>query len=210
MSLFSSLSTDIEEGVFTPTPKDQQLEVWCDTVSIDRRAGIQVLTTPVSVGSRNMFKTQHTLQYGDVVLRIPESIVFHPKNAAAYFPAITTHLFATTRFLQKRRNNTRRSKLGEGEDIVCGFWNRFTNYRNRRRNLLVPTDSTTTMHDDAAEENSNDDDDEDAWRRVLAAYALASLASSATKNPWYDWIQQWHSEDPVHNFFLRRTRRSKS
>ena len=56
----SSFITDIEEGVLTPTPEDQQLEAWCDTVGIDRRAGIQVLTTPVSVGSRNMFTTQHT------------------------------------------------------------------------------------------------------------------------------------------------------
>ena len=66
------MSSDIEEGVFAPTPKDQQLEAWCDTVGIDWKAGIQVLTTPVSMGSRNMFTTQ---------LRIPEAIVFHPKNA---------------------------------------------------------------------------------------------------------------------------------
>ena len=66
------------------------------------------------------------------------------------------------------------------------------------------------MHDNAAEENTNDDDDEDAWQRVLTAYALTALAGSSTKNPWYDWIKQWHSADPVHYFFLLRTRRSKS
>ena len=133
---------------------DAKFHEWCESVGIVTPLA-KLETTDRSIAGRGVFATTN-IQKGDVVISIPESIVFHEYNAAGAFPTVASRLWK-----QKMRH---RDLVEDGRQR---WWHRFSLPRRRLASHLYEfTDSS------------------DLWQGTLTSFSLACLDTNHPWRDW--------------------------
>jgi SET domain len=138
---------------------DAQFHIWCDSVGIATPLA-RLETTPRSVAGRGVFASQN-IEKGDVVMSIPENVVFNEYNAAVAFPKL-----ASTLWKQKVRYKN-------VEDGNRRWWHRFSIPRRQ----LARRDFEFT-------------DSSDLWQATLTAFSLACIKTNHPWNGWISQWQR--------------------
>jgi SET domain len=167
---------------------DAKFHLWCDSVGIETPLA-RLETTDRSVAGRGVFATKN-IQQGDVVITIPESIVFHEYNAAEAFPKLASKLWK-----QKIRHRDLMEKEKEDGRRRQRWWHRVSIPRRRRaRHQQLHYEFT---------------DSSDLWQGTLTSFGLAAAACCGLQetnhhHPWSDWISQWKRSDPMQTLFEKQ------
>jgi hypothetical protein len=161
----------------SPT-KDVLFTEWCHKVGIEIPKA-QLRTTEESVAGRGVFAIE-AVQQGDVVMRIPEAVVFHNHNAELYFPQ-------TAEFLVKKRKEI------------------FIQHQRRRR-WWDPRTIWRRIRASPVEQDHLEfvDPAEDLWQMELTLFAL-DVMENADHHPWGLWVSEWYREDPMQRLYEKNT-----
>ena len=161
---------------------DAKFHLWCDSVGIETPLA-RLETTDRSVAGRGVFATKN-IQQGDVVITIPESIVFHEYNAAGAFRKLASKLWK-----QKIRHGDLMEEEKKEDGRRQRWWHRFSGPRRRR-----------ARHQQLYYEFT---DSSDLWQGTLTSFGLAACRLE-TNHPWSDWISQWKRSDPMQTLFEKQ------
>jgi hypothetical protein len=169
----SSSSSQQDLDFLEPTPADLELRNWCKNTAGIALSPSIQICTTARSVAGRGLFATRDVEKGDVLALIPREVVFGAENCRRHL--LDTDATSTS-------ISTTKNKRGRTRRWMKNMLSKLAFYRRENSTLEVITNESTM------------------WAPILTKYALKAKASN---HPWWEWIDQWNREDPMHEAYMQ-------